>query len=265
MQRTRGRLGAGGTVAARWRHGGGTVAARWRGGGTVAGWRRSWLVDRPPRAGYRAAHLDMAKKIVSVATLVDQLRATAGAPITSGRILDVLGSVRLDEKSLKRYLDHTDSHYSRHLIHRDDHFDIMALCWMPGQGTPVHTHNGQLGWAFTVRGALDCVEYRWKGCDRPENQDVSGLDCTAGGMQVNLEPLSTLTATPDGPINTVTKRVTIHSLAVPPDCDEPVVSFHVYSLPFDSCVVFDVARGSCHRKPLRFDSAPSGYDVPLRA
>ena len=45
---------------------------------------------------------------------------------------------------------------------------------------------------------------------------------------------------------------------------ERVVSFHVYSLPFDSCVVFDVAQGQCRRKDLAFDSAPVGYDVRMR-
>src|SRR5205823_3157635 len=120
-----------------------------------------------------------------------------------------------------------------------------------------HTHNGQLGWAFTTRGALHCTEYRWMGCDRPENQNVAGIDCLAGGMEVKLDPISSLMVTPGGAINRVTRQVTIHSLTVPPDCTERVVSLHVYSLPFDSCVVFDVAQGQCRRKELAFDYAPA--------
>lgn len=201
---------------------------------------------------------------VSVGHLVDLLRKAEGAPITSSRIADLLGSVRLDPATLKPFVRHADDHYMRHLVHRDALFDIMAICWLPGQGTPIHSHNGQLGWAFAVQGAIECTEYAWRGCDRPENQNVAGMDCLAGGMKVQLDEQRTLRCERDGELNIVDKQVTIHSLRVPDGCDEPVVSLHVYSLPFDSCVVFDVARGGCQRRELVFDSAPDGYDVRLR-
>ena len=206
----------------------------------------------------------MAPRTVSVQTLVEELRKTEGAPITSDLVANLLSELTLVEVSIRPYVRFADDHYTRNLVHRDRHFDIMVLCWQPGQGTPIHTHNGQLGWAFTTRGALECVEYAWKGCDRPENQNVAGLDCLAGGMKVRLDPTATVVSTPGGALNRVTKRVTIHSLTVPPDSNERVVSFHVYSLPFDSCVVFDVAHGQCRRKDLSFDSAPPGSDVRMR-
>jgi cysteine dioxygenase len=206
----------------------------------------------------------MAQRLVSVASLVDELRKTEGAPITSDLIANVMSGVTLDESSIRPFVRFADDHYTRNLVHRDRHFDIMVLCWQPGQGTPIHTHNGQLGWAFTTRGALDCSEYVYRGCDRPENQDVAGIDCLAGGMQVKLDPTASTLCTPGGGVSRVTKKVTIHSLTVPSGCKEKVVSFHVYSLPFDSCVVFDVAHGQCRRKELSFDSAPTGYAVPMR-
>jgi cysteine dioxygenase len=204
-------------------------------------------------------------RVVSVQGLIDLLRAAEGAPITSDRIADLLTEVEVDEASLRPYVAFADDHYARNLIHRDAWFDVMTLCWQPGQGTPVHTHNGQLGWAKVLRGALECVEYTYRGCDRPGNQEVAGMDCLAGGNEVRLDPRPPLLATPGGPLNRVTKKVTIHSLGVPRDCRERTVSLHVYSLPFDSCVTFDLARGSCFRRELRFDSAPEGSSVPLRA
>lgn len=201
---------------------------------------------------------------MTVAGLVDLLRAAEGAPITSDRIAELLGEVEIDSGSLRPYVRFADDHYARNLIHRDRWFDVMTLCWRPGQGTPVHTHNGQLGWATVLRGALECVEYAWRGCDRPENQNVAGLDCLAGGNQVKLDPRAPLVCTPGGAVNRVTRQVTIHSLGVPAACTEETVSLHVYSLPFDSCVSFDLARGTCFRRDLRFDTAPEGYDVALR-
>lgn len=207
----------------------------------------------------------MPKTPVTVEGLVDLLRAAEGAPITSDRIAGILEEVELAEGSLRPFVRHAGDHYTRNLIHRDRWFDVMTLCWMPGQGTPVHTHNGQLGWAKVVRGALECVEYAWMGCDRPENQDVAGLDCLAGGAQVKLRAHDPFVCVPGGGVNRVTRKVTIHSLGVPAGCTEPTVSLHVYSLPFDSCVTFDLARGSCFRRDLAFDSARDGYDVPRRA
>lgn len=206
----------------------------------------------------------MARRTVSVEGLVDLLRSAESAPITSDAIAEILSEVDVDEAALAPFVGFADDHYARHLIHRDRWFDVMTLCWKPGQGTPVHTHNGQLGWAKVLRGALECVEYAWLGCDRPENQDVAGMDCLAGGAQVKLEAHAPVVAVPGGAINRVTRKVTIHSLGVPVGCDEPSVSLHVYSLPFDSCVTFDVARGACWRRELRFDTARPGYDVALR-
>lgn len=202
---------------------------------------------------------------VTVQGLIELLRGAEGAPITSDRIAGLLAEVEVAESDLRPYVAYCDDHYTRHLIHRDRWFDVMTICWQPGQGTPVHTHNGQLGWAKVLRGALECVEYRWLGCDRPENQDVSGMDCLAGGHQVKLEPHAPAVLVPGGDVNRVTRKVTIHSLGVPQGCAERTVSLHVYSLPFDSCVTFDLARGQCFRRDLRFDSAPRGYEVPLRA
>ncbi len=206
----------------------------------------------------------MVKRRLPVAGLVDELRRAEGAPITSDRIAGLLADVTLDEASLRPFVRFSDDHYTRNLVHRDRHFDVMVLCWTPGQGTPIHTHNGQLGWALVTRGALDCTDYRWLGCDRPANQNVSGIDCLAGGMDVKLETLDRKLCTPGGEMNKVTRQLTIHSLVVPPDCRERVVSLHVYSLPFDSCVVFDVAHGQCRRKELAFDTAPEGSAVRMR-
>ncbi|MCG3134025.1 MAG: hypothetical protein HMLKMBBP_01295 [Planctomycetes bacterium] len=217
-------------------------------------------MDAAPRTGYSPP----VPRTVSVEGVVDLLRGAEGAPITSDRIADLLSEVEIDEGSLRPFVRFADDHYTRNLIHRDRWFDIMTLCWAPGQGTPVHTHNGQLGWAKVLRGAIECVEYAWKGCDRPENQNVAGLDCLAGGNQVKLDARPKLVCTPGGAVNRVTRQVTIHSLGNPAGSAERAVSLHVYSLPFDSCVSFDLARGSCFRRDLRFDSAREGYDVPLR-
>jgi len=202
-------------------------------------------------------------KTVSIDTLVDRLVAAEDHAITSDRVAEILLENRLDERTLRPYTRWADDHYTRNLILRDTWFDIMVLCWAPGQGTPIHTHNGQLGWATVAEGAIQCVEYQWRGCSAPEGQNVAGIDCVAGGRRVQLDPSRDVVVTPGGGVSRVDKQLTIHSLAVPEGLNERSVSLHIYSLPFDSCVVFNQADASCTRKQLRFDSAPEGSAVRL--
>ena len=98
----------------------------------------------------------------------------------------------------------------------------------------------------------------------PESSRIADSDILLRrGLLKPHEAEQAQAATSEG-LNIVDKQVTIHSLTAPADCDEPTVSFHVYSLPFDSCVIFDTARGRCERKELAFDSAPDGYTVRVR-
>ena len=50
---------------------------------------------------------------------------------------------------------------------------------------------------------------------------------------------------------TADKLQTIHRLY---NLDEPAVSIHIYSRPFDSCVAFDMEKQHCYRRQLAYFS-----------
>jgi cysteine dioxygenase len=206
----------------------------------------------------------MAARILSLQGLVDLLRSTEGAPITSPRIAGLLEEIELEAGSLGPYVRYADDHYTRNLIHRGPWFDVMAICWKPGQASPVHSHNGQLGWVKVLRGALESVEYQWPGPGQTGSRETAGAESPTGFGQVRLQPGQPTVCVPGGGLNLVTQRATIHSLGVPQGCHEDSLSLHIYSLPFDSCVTFDVARGSCKRSLLAFDSVPDGHEILCR-
>ncbi len=194
----------------------------------------------------------MARNAVAVGDLVESIVALESAPITTERVLELLFDRKPETGSLDRYLHFRKDFYTRNLIHRDSLFEIMAVCWMPGQRTVIHTHNGQLGWMTVERGALAVINYKWQGCNAPENQNVVGMDCLAGATELSLERREVQECYPDGPINTVHKIQTIHQVVV--QGKEPVISLHVYSRPIDSCVAFDLERRLCYRRNLKFYS-----------
>jgi cysteine dioxygenase len=194
----------------------------------------------------------MARKIVPLGDFVATLQEFEKEPITRDRVLDFCRETEVDRASLERYSFFRPDVYTRNLIYRDDQIEVMAVCWSRGQRTPIHTHNGQLGWMAVSQGAVAVINYKWLGCNAPDNQNVAGMDCLAGATELDLERREVQECYPGGPINTVDKVQTIHQVVV--QGKEPALSLHVYSRPIDSCVAFDLEHRRCYRRQLSFYS-----------
>ncbi len=194
----------------------------------------------------------MGRKTISTGDFVEALKSFESAPITRDRVLDYLRETAVDRASLDPYVHFRPDAYTRNLIYRDGTFEVMAVCWSPGQRTVIHTHNGQLGWMSVERGALAVINYKWLGCNAADNQNVAGMDCLAGATELDLDRREVQECFPDGPVNTVDKVQTIHQVVV--QGREPVISLHVYSRPIDSCVAFDLEKRTCYRRELTFHS-----------
>ena len=178
------------------------------------------------------------KQLIGVDDFVAKLRSFEQSVITRDAVLDFCDSVQISDASLAPYVLFDDKFYTRNMIYRDDLFEVMTICWQPGQKTAVHTHNGQLCWMIPQRGNLGVVDYKWLGCDHPEHQNVVGIDCLAGSENTKLQVLHEIEACAGGPVMTADKLQTIHRLYNLSETTERAVSVHIYSRPIDSCVAF---------------------------
>jgi cysteine dioxygenase len=194
----------------------------------------------------------MARKTVSVSRFIETLRSFESEPITRDRVLEYCLENGVDRASLDPYIHFRSDAYTRNLIHSDDLFEVMALCWSPGQRTPIHTHNGQLGWMSVEQGSLAVINYKWLSCNAAFNQNVVGMDCLAGATELDLERHEVQECFPGGAVNTVDKVQTIHQVVL--QGKEPAISLHIYSRPIESCVAFDLENRRCYRRPLSFYS-----------
>ena len=185
---------------------------------------------------------------------VEGVRELSRGLITKQKIYDYLVRFEIQAADLERYKNWLPDRHTRNKIFRNELIEVMLICWPAGAITPLHTHNGQLGWMTMIEGKLRVENYRKVDCNRPENQQVVGIDCLAGATRIEMEHLHDELAVPGGPLNTVDKTQTIHRILNLAEWNERAVSMHVYSLPIDSCVVFDMDAQRCYRRDLKYDN-----------
>ncbi len=76
-------------------------------------------------------------------------------------LIDEIGSGRLELPD--EFLMPSTTGYARRLLHKTDDYAIVVMVWGPGQGTPIHDHDGN--W---------CVECVYSGAIRVHSYDLVG-------------------------------------------------------------------------------------------
>jgi len=189
-----------------------------------------------------------------VGDFVAGLKTLEKEPITSARVLAYVRQMRPSPEALAPYLLWNRERYTRNLIHRDDFFEVLALCWLPGQRTPIHSHNGQLGWVSVVQGELVCRNYRFVRSPVADRVLLSSRYEEHSGRPVEVELLNSTTCEADGGVEVIDRRQTTHQIENLEKSRHGSVSLHVYSKPVDSCVLFDEASRCCERRRLQYYS-----------
>ena len=191
---------------------------------------------------------------VPAGQFIDGIRELSRGLITKQKIYDYLVRYEIRPADLEQYKNWLPDRHTRNKIFRNQMIEVMLICWPIGAITPLHTHNGQLGWMTMIEGKLKVENYRKIDCNRPEAQQVVGIDCLTGATKIEMQHLQDEFAVPGGPLNTVDKTQTIHRIINAPEWNQRAVSMHVYSLPIDSCVVFDMDAQRCFRRDLKYDN-----------
>lgn len=77
-------------------------------------------------------------------------------PMSYGRILARYAEPTPD---LVPYLRWNSKHYTRTCINRNDDFELLVICYEPGQSTSIHDYDSQTAWIHPIVGEL--VEERY--------------------------------------------------------------------------------------------------------
>lgn len=195
--------------------------------------------------------------------LVEGLKGIERETITKEFVRQFLEAHQLSAESLRPYTFFRGEYYTRNLIYRDDLFDVMTICWKPGQKTAIHTHNGQLGWMSIAQGEVAVHNYRYISCNAPENQNVVGIDCLGGATHIELARVGSEQCSTASGISTVDKLQTIHQIENVDPSEQGCISLHIYSKPFDSCIAFDLEHHRCFRRTLHYFSQYGKVEVEV--
>jgi len=178
---------------------------------------------------------------VPIAALVRELRALpASAFDTTEPIRSLLASMPVEEASLAPYLTWDRQHYTRNLIDKTGLYELIAICWESGQGSSVHNHRDQNCWMAAPMGKL-----------LVENFHVHFQDIEAGKCQLHASNTVELTAANPCAVD---PQEPVHRVVNPREANQRAVSLHVYSRPFDTCVVYSPEQGTCGNIRLHYNT-----------
>lgn len=172
--------------------------------------------------------------------LVRHLGGIREPEFTADRVLEVLRATPVDPESLQPFLYFTPTHYTRNLIHRCALFELMAICWEVGQVSRIHNHAGQQCWMAVPIGRLDV-----------QNYEIVAGDPQTGSCE--LREANRFQMDPRHPGRVEAERP-IHAVLNPKAYGARAVSLHVYSKPYDRCLVYLPEKSACLEVPLFFDT-----------
>lgn len=66
----------------------------------------------------------------------------------------ILERYAVPSRDLEPYFRWNSRHYTRTCIHRNDDFELLVICYEPGQRTSVHDFNSQTAWIHPVQGEV---------------------------------------------------------------------------------------------------------------
>ena len=161
-------------------------------------------------------------KATTIEKFVSGLCSVTEEEFTVENIFDFMAQTPVEADSLNSFLHFSPKFYTRNLIHKNELFEVMALCWDAGQASRVHNHSEQKCWMSVPAGQLRVQNFRTVECD--ERRRICLLE-ESDRFDISLAEPAKVEL--DEPIHQVLNV-----------SEERAVSLHVYSKPFDTCLSY---------------------------
>lgn len=144
----------------------------------------------------------------------------------------VVTKMQIPKHEFTEYTHWSAERYTRNCIVRNDSYELILLCWEPGQETPIHCHNEQECWVYMIDGSMSEKHYEFpkEGC--PEAKEYFELD--------------------DEDHSYMNDDIGLHSLHN--TSGKRVMTLHLYAKPIDKCSYFNPETGAFETVELSYHS-----------
>jgi len=171
-------------------------------------------------------------------TLVHKLTQYTKADFKPKSVLNHLEEAQITPQCMEPYLHFEKDFYTRNLIAKTPHFEMLLLCWEPGQQTMIHDHASQGCWMTVLEGVITSENFKY--------QEAHSFDGA-------LEKLSTQSFK-IGQSYYIDDQVSLHLLKNPVKNNQRTASLHIYAKPFSQCTVYDLETRQAKPLMLRYHS-----------
>ncbi|MBL8862285.1 MAG: cysteine dioxygenase family protein [Planctomycetes bacterium] len=152
------------------------------------------------------------------------------------RAAAILGAYARQHVDWRGFAHFAPGCYTRNLVARTEHYELLVLCWQPGVESPIHDHAGQHCWMAVLEGRIEEVHYAWPEPDARGAMRARGSRVFEAGQVAYID---------DG--------IALH--LVRPADGRLGVSLHLYARPIERCLAYDAATGAVLPRQLTYHSA----------
>ena len=179
-------------------------------------------------------------EVVSIDQFVTGLCAIPEEHFRVGTVYEYIRDHPVDERSLEPYLFFSENHYTRNLIFKNDVFELMSICWEVGQCSQIHNHHNQNCWMAIPIGRLRVQNFRVV-----EQKDAAGYCRLEPTNAFDIHRLMPAEVDPGEPVHQVLNLA---------EFGQRAVSLHIYSRPFNRCLVYRCETDEYREIPLHYTS-----------
>jgi len=136
----------------------------------------------------------------------------------------------------KDYVNFNEIKYCRNLIDVNDTLELIVLCWLPHQESPIHNHAGQRCWAAVLDGTIEETHFLFK-----NTMKTTGEGCLVEGHKHSF---------PAKTVSYISDDIALHVLR--PINNQQGITLHLYSKPIAECNIYDCSSGKITQRKMGY-------------
>jgi predicted metal-dependent enzyme (double-stranded beta helix superfamily) len=182
--------------------------------------------------------MDLTQRDLSLDAFIVEMSREPVSSLTHERLMHLAGRLHLSSELVGNRIAFAKDSYARNLVCRTPCFELLVLCWRPGQESTIHDHAGALNAIRVLSGELTSRTFH----------RTSGATSGAGPVVQDGEE-----SVPQDARMVGLDRGGIHQLANASGKD--LITVHVYAPSLMELNVYSTTSAGVQRRPLRYTLA----------